>query len=69
MLSSLLSESLAVTLDNLDMASSVLACVEEAAENLEPEIRQRLALVHIGLAMAMQGLQDQELHRQIALVD
>jgi hypothetical protein len=69
MLSSLLSESLAVTLDNLDMASSVLACVEEAAEDLSPELRQRLALIHVGLAMAMQALEDQDLHRQIALID
>jgi hypothetical protein len=69
MLSSLLSESLAVTLDNLDMASSVLACVEEAAADLSPELRQRLALIHVGLAMAMQALEDKELHRHIALVD
>jgi hypothetical protein len=69
MLSSLLSEALEVTFDNLNMASTILACAEEAAEDLSPDIRQRLALVHVGLAMAMQALEEDELHALIAKVD
>lgn len=69
MLSSLLSESLEVTFDNLTMASTILSCAEEAAEELNPEIRQRLALVHMGLAMAMQALESEDLHRLIAAID
>lgn len=69
MLSSLLSESLEVTFDNLNIASTILACAEEAAAELDPEIRQRLALVHMGLAMAMQALESEDLHRLIAAID
>jgi hypothetical protein len=69
MLSSLISESLEVTFDNLNMASTILACAEEAVEDLSPEIRQRLSLVHIGLAMAMQALESKELHQLIAQID
>jgi hypothetical protein len=69
MLSSLLSEALEVTFDNLNMASTILSCAEEAAEDLNPEICQRLALVHVGLAMAMQALEEDALHRLIAQVD
>jgi hypothetical protein len=69
MLSSLLSEALEVTFDNLNMASTILACAEEAAEDLSPDIRQRLALVHVGLAMAMQALEEDELHALIAKAD
>lgn len=69
MLSSLLSESLEVTFDNLNMASTILACAEEAAEDLDPEIQKRLSLVHMGLAMALQALESEDLHQLIAAVD
>jgi hypothetical protein len=68
-LSTLISESLEVVFDNLDMASAILDCAEEAAADLNPEIHQRLALVHVGLAMAMQALESEDLHELIARID
>jgi hypothetical protein len=69
MLSSLISESLDVVFDNLDMASTILNCAEEAAADQNPDIHQRLALVHMGLAMAMQALESEDLHKLIAQID
>jgi hypothetical protein len=69
MLSSLITESLEVVSDNLDMASAILDCAEEAAVDLDPEIHQRLALVHVGLAMAMQALESKDLRELIARID
>jgi hypothetical protein len=69
MLSTLISESLEVVFDNLDMASAILDCAEEAAADLNPEIHQRLALVHVGLAMAMQALESEDLRELIARID
>jgi hypothetical protein len=66
MLESLLAEALAVTQDNLQMAQTILECAEEAAEDLSPEVRQRLNLVHVGLAMALQAFEDENLKALIA---
>jgi hypothetical protein len=63
MLESLLAEALAVTLDNLQMTQTILECAEEAAETLSPEVRQRLNLVHMGLAMSLQAFEDQQLQQ------
>ncbi|MGR3279003.1 hypothetical protein ACSYAD_28475 [Acaryochloris marina NIES-2412] len=65
MLTSLLAEALAVTFDNLTMTASILECAEEASEDLSPEAKQRLALVHTGLAMAIQGMEFEELQQLI----
>ena len=65
MLTSLLAEALAVTFDNLTMTATILDCAEEAAEELSSEARQRLALVHTGLAMAIQGMECDELQQLI----
>ena len=65
MLTSLLAEALAVTFDNLDMTANILECAEEAAEDLSTEARQRLGLVHTGLAMALQGMECDELQQLI----
>jgi hypothetical protein len=64
MLNSLLSDVLAVAADNLNMTASVLECTTDAAVDLSPEAKQRLNLVHMGLAMAMQAMDHDEL-RQI----
>lgn len=61
MLESLLAETLAVTADNLQMTMEILKCAEEAAEDLDPESRQKLNLVHIGLALALEALEDEKL--------
>lgn len=61
MLTSYLAEALAVTFDNLTMTASIFECAEEAAEDLAPETRQRLGLIHAGLAMAIQGMEHNEL--------
>lgn len=61
MLESLLSETLAVTADNLQMTMEILKCAEEAAEDLEDESKQKLRLVHIGVALALEALEDETL--------
>ncbi|MGR3279999.1 hypothetical protein ACSYAD_33635 [Acaryochloris marina NIES-2412] len=65
MLTSLLAEALAVTFDNLTMTASILECAEEASEDLSPEARKRLGLVHAGLALAIQGMECDELQQLI----
>jgi hypothetical protein len=66
MLESLLAEALAVTQDNLQMAQTILECAEEAAEDLDPDVRKRLSLVHVGLAMALQAFDDENLQELIS---
>jgi hypothetical protein len=61
MLNSLLAEALAVAADNLNMTATVLECTREAAVDLSPEAQQRLNLVHMGLAMAIQAMNHDEL--------
>ncbi len=63
MLTSLLAETLAITVDNLGMTATLLACAEEAAEELSPEARQRLSLVHVALSMALQAMEHEELQQ------
>jgi|GEM_PF-1533735 len=65
MLTSYLTEALAITFDNLTMTASIFECVEEATEDLSPETRQRLGLIHAGLAMAIQGMEHDELQQLI----
>ncbi|NJK42080.1 MAG: hypothetical protein HC934_13505 [Acaryochloridaceae cyanobacterium SU_2_1] len=65
MLTSLLAEALAVTYDNLNMTATILDCAEEASEDLSLEARQRLSLVHAGLALALQGMECEELQEII----
>ncbi len=66
MLENLLAEALAVTSDNLEMTAMLLECAEASTDELTPEARQRLNLVHMGLAMAMQALDCEELQHLIA---
>ena len=61
MLESLLSETLAVTADNLQMTLEMLGCAEEAAVDLNDEAKQKLSLVHIGVALALEALEDETL--------
>jgi hypothetical protein len=61
MLNSLLAEALAVAADNLSMTANILECTKDAAIDLSPEAQQRLQLVHMGLAMAMQAMNHDEL--------
>ncbi|KAI9130182.1 hypothetical protein [Acaryochloris sp. CCMEE 5410] len=65
MLTSLLAEALAITFDNLNMTASIFECAEEAAEDLSPVARQKLGLVHAGLALAIQGMECDELQQLI----
>ncbi len=65
MLTSLLAEALAVTFDNLNMTASILDCAKEASEDLSPDARQRLGLVHTGVAMAIQAMECDELQHLI----
>lgn len=61
MLESLLSETLAVTADNLQMTMEMVQCAQEAAVELPEEAQQKLNLVHIGIALAVEALEDKTL--------
>jgi D-ribose pyranose/furanose isomerase RbsD len=63
MFTSLLAEALAVTADNLSMTATILVCAEEAAQELSPEARQRLSIVQMGLSMALQAMEHEELQQ------
>ncbi len=65
MLTSLLAEALAASYDNLTLTTTIFKCVEEAAEDLSPEAKQRLGLIHTGLALAIQGLECDEIQQLI----
>ena len=65
MLTCLLAEALAVTFDNLAMTAAILDCAEGAADTLNPDVRQRLNLVHTGLAMALQAMDCEEMETLI----
>ncbi|HEY9826854.1 MAG TPA: hypothetical protein V6D19_15550 [Stenomitos sp.] len=69
MFTSLLAEALAVTVDNLSMTATILACTEAAAAELSDEARQRLNLVHTSLAMALQAMEHEELQQLITQSD
>ena len=64
-MNSLLAEALAITLDNLTMTAGIFGCTQGSMEELSLEARQRLGLVHAGLAMAIQGLEHDELQQLI----
>ncbi|MCG9893178.1 MAG: hypothetical protein MH252_19170 [Thermosynechococcaceae cyanobacterium MS004] len=61
MLTSLLAEVLAVTVDNLQVTATILDCTQDAAEELSLEAQQRLNLAKVSLAMALQALNHEEL--------
>jgi hypothetical protein len=57
----LISEILSTVSHNLCVGATLLECIETESQVLQPEARQRLALVHVGLAMALDALQSTEL--------
>jgi hypothetical protein len=57
----LISEILSTVSHNLCVGATLLECIETESQALQPEARQRLALVHVGLAMALDALQSTEL--------
>jgi hypothetical protein len=61
----LVSEILASVSHNLCMGATLLECIETESQSLPPDARQRLALVHVGLAMALDALQSNELEAWI----
>lgn len=61
MLNCLLADALAAAADNLSMTANILDCTRDTALDLSPEAQQRLSMVHIGLAMAMQAMSHDEL--------
>ncbi len=65
MLESLLSETLAVTADNLQMTVEMLKCAQEVAVELPEEAKQKLNLVHIGVALAIEALEDETLSQLV----
>ncbi len=65
MASHLISEILSTVSHNLCVGATLLECIETESQTLQPEARQRLALVHVGLAMALDALQSTELEAWI----
>jgi hypothetical protein len=61
----LISEILSTVSHNLCVGATLLECIETESQVLQPEARQRLALVHVGLAMALDALQSTELEAWI----
>jgi hypothetical protein len=61
MLNCLLADALAVAADNLSLTASILENTRDATVDLSPEAQQRLNMVHMGLAMAMQAMNHDEL--------
>jgi DNA-directed RNA polymerase subunit F len=61
MLNCLLAEALAEAAGNLNMTASILESTRDTAVDLSPEAQQRLNMVHMGLAMAMQAMNHDEL--------
>jgi hypothetical protein len=57
----LVSEILETIAHNLCVGATLLECVESESQQLEPEVRNKLALIHVGLAMALDALQSTEL--------
>jgi hypothetical protein len=57
----LVSEILETISHNLCVGATLLECVESESQQLEPEVRNKLALIHVGLAMALDALQSTEL--------
>ena len=65
MLSSFLAEVLAVTFGNLTLTATMFKCAEEASEELSPEAKEKLALIHTGIALAIQAMEFDELQQLI----
>jgi methylthioribose-1-phosphate isomerase len=61
MLNCLLAEALSEAADNLNMTASILESTRDTAVDLSPEAQQRLNMVHMGLAIAMQAMNHDEL--------
>jgi hypothetical protein len=61
----LVSEILSTVSHNLCVGATLLECIETESQYLQPEARQKLALVHVGLAMALDALQSTELEAWI----
>jgi hypothetical protein len=61
MLNCLLAEALAGAAKNLNMTANILDSTRDAAVDLSPEAQQRLNMVHMGLAMAIQAMNHDEL--------
>lgn len=59
--SHLISEILATVSHNLCVGATLLECVESESQQLPPDVRRKLSLVHVGLAMALDALQSTEL--------
>ncbi len=57
----LISEILATVSHNLCVGATLLECVESESQQLPSDVRRKLALVHVGLAMALDALQSTEL--------
>ncbi len=57
----LVSEILATVSHNLCVGATLLECVESEVQEMAPDVRQQMALVHVGLAMAMDALQSEPL--------
>jgi hypothetical protein len=57
----LVSEILETIAHNLCVGATLLECVESESQQLQPEVRTKLALIHVGLAMALDALQSTEL--------
>lgn len=57
----LLSEILETVSHNLCVGATLLECVETESQSLQPEVRNKLALIHVGLALALDALQSTEL--------
>lgn len=64
-----LANALAMVHDNLMLAVKIIECAEEAAEDLSPQARQGLARAYAGLAMASQGMKNDELQALIIQSD
>jgi hypothetical protein len=61
MLNCLLADALSVAATNLNLTANILEETRDAAIDLSPEAQQRLNMVHMGLAMAMQAMNHDEL--------
>jgi Flp pilus assembly protein TadB len=57
----ILSEILETVSHNLCVGATLLECLETESQNLQPEVRNKLALIHVGLALALDALQSTEL--------
>lgn len=64
-----LANALTMVHDNLMLAVRIIECAEEAGEDLSPQARHGLARAYVGLAMATQGMENDELQALIIQSD